>query len=341
MILSIYETEGKFDKIYENLCTQNCIRQILEHYGVKDYFKFFNTTFDIKFMKGTDGDNEIEFEVNESIMLDGYEKKLTRFKSKDADSLLIFQENKKTLEAGLPVVVDVNLYEMEYSETYQIYNNKHSVILSGVVNDNPVVIDNYVWKFKGEVPLEQYLKARSSECPLDDSPFSGVPILNSYCIVPPDGWKGDPAELLHATLHETLFRYYEETFPEKDQIYKGVNGLKLIIDLLESGKTLPPDKRLKNIIGVRRLVLFMKTSLSFHQQYVMKLSEMLNIKETKEYIDELSVSINLLDKFTYVIIKAMYREDIEIYNRILNYYIELMDAEEARYQVLKDLCKIL
>lgn len=341
MILPIYNTEPVFNPVLEGLCTQNCVQQILNYYGIKDAFKYMDTALNAKLFKLVNQENECDLEIKDCLVQKEYQKNLIKFKDKDADSSLVYEENRKTLESGLPVIVDLDLYEMEYSKTYQIYHNKHSAILCGYEKENPLLIDSYQWQFKGEVLLEQYLKARNSICPFDNSPFSGTPIVNSWCVVKQDGWNGELDELLHNTLQETLTDYYETSYRQEDSIAMGVNAFKVLTDLMISWKERDSETRIRNLKHIRRLALYMKSQLMLFRFYIAEASERLKLKESQKVIDELDYSITVWGSFTILIMKALYNDTLSFYEKIVKRFADLVETEEERYKSLKELSKII
>ena len=226
MVLPIYNSELEYNPILEELCTLNCIQQMLTYYGVKRPFKYIDTSLIIQLNKDSSESVGFSQAIHNNSIHEKYEKNLIRFYDENADPMQVYEENKKMVEANQPVIVDLDLYEMEYHKIYQLYHSRHSVILCGFENNNPIIKDEYSWNYSGSVPLEQYLKARSSLNPVGVGTFGGSPIGNGWLYIKEDGWDGDYGELLNLTLNTSLREYYENPVPMSDSQINGLNVIK-------------------------------------------------------------------------------------------------------------------
>lgn len=337
MILPIVDYVKEFNEAFDGLCTLKCTQEIMNYYGIPDAFQYIDIALNAEFSWSTQEKNTFELAVKNCLLLNKYQSKIERFSSDNGDTQKIYEVNKKTVDSGIPVIVDLDLYEMEYSKTYQIYHNKHSVILGGYCENNPVVIDMYQWKYKGEVPFEQYIKGRSSSCPRDNSPFSGIPIQNGYYIVEKDGWKGDIAQLLYENLSNTLKNYYETPAAPVGEVTPGIQGLRMLSDLMVMWKQCEFEDRVEKLKPIRQLGMYLKTQLSVFKYYITKASEKLGLKETQKLNEELTDTMTKWDSFTRLLIKAFCNSSLEYYERVIARFNEMIDIEEARYDAIKTL----
>lgn len=337
MILPIVDFVNEFNEAFDGLCTLNCTHEIMKYYGIQDAFKYIDVALNADLFWTSLENKTFDLAVKDCLLLKEYQPKIERFSIENGDTRSIYEMNKKTVDSGVPVIVDLDLYEMEYSKTYQIYHNKHSVILSGYQENNPVLIDMYQWKFKGEAPLEQYLKGRSSSCPVDNSPFSGVPIKNGYYIVEKEGWKGDIEQLLYENLSNTLHNYYEAPDASPEGITPGVQGLRMLAELMETWKDCEFEVRVEKLKDIRKLGMYLKTQISVFKYYITEASQKLGLKETDKLTEEITETMGKWDKFIRFLIKAFCSNSLEYYDRVIGRYNEMIDIEENRYEAIKTL----
>lgn len=93
----------------------------------------------------------------------------------------IFSTNKVQLEKGINPIVIVDTYYLPYRTEYQKLHGAHAVILTGY-NDNYVeIIDWYAPTFfKGNLLIQDFIMARTSNCDDFSNPFACVPITNTW-----------------------------------------------------------------------------------------------------------------------------------------------------------------
>lgn len=341
MKLSIFDKHQEFNPAFEAFCKQNCLQQVLHYYGVEDSYKYMDTSLNMFLYKLEGTENDYDAELRDSLLHEEYLEKLSRYEYEDVNPRDIWLKNKEILtKEKIPIIVSLDLYEMEYSKTFQIYHNNHSVILCGYEQENPILIDCYQWKFKGEVLLEQYLKARNSECPFDDSPFSGMPINNSWFVAESENWAGNIEELLKKTIEHTLSGYYENTGTDKEKFYgiEAFHKLKELFFMMREGQS---DERILFLKYVRKLGLNIYAQLILLRYYIKQSSEKLNLSEAKVLLDELSYGITMWNSFSVLIVKGLYNTSDALYDKIEKRFSDSIEVEESRYQNLKNFNKIL
>lgn len=341
MVLPIYESDVEFNPLLEDLCTLSCIQEMLTYYGIKKPLKYIDSSLNIKLVKDSGESIGYKQVLTNSKLHEEYEKNIIRFYDENSDALQVYEENRKMIESNVPVIVDLDLYEMEYQKTYQLYHGKHSVILCGFEENDPIIMDRYSWTYNGKVPLEQFLKARSSLNPLGLGPFGGKPIANAWLYVKEDGWNGKYEELLSLMLNKSIDLYYEKLEPESDGEIKGMNVHKETYKAMVEWKEISPKERTRNIKIIRKFALYMKAKLTLFQAYIKDANEELKIKELESLINSLTPDIEEWTDFCVVILKTMYNTKLDYYDKILARMAALIEREEARYSILKDAIKIL
>ena len=341
MKLPIFKERQVFNPAFEAFCLQNCIQHVLRHYGVKDSIKYVDTSLYFRLVKGEDEDYSYHFELHKNQLHHQYASKVISECYDNADPMEIWLKNKQILDQGTPVVVDMDLYDIAYSGTCGIYHNNHSVILAGYENENPCVIDWYHWKYKGEVELEQYLKARASECPLDMSPFSGRPVRNNWLYLLRDEWKGDWEELMKLTIDQTIHQYYDDTDNMNQSDFHGIYVIRHLRDLLLQTRDRDEQFRSSLMQNIRRASLSIYSQLALLQFYLRNGSRKLSVPQLSNLIEQLAKDIPVWKEFTVFIMKAIHECDEPLYDEVIKQIEELIKIEETRYNLFVELNNVL
>jgi len=341
MKLPILEECQKFNPVFEGFCKQNCLQQVLKHYGVKNSFQYMDTALNLVLYKLDDVEDDYDVDMCDLLVHEPYRKNLKRYQYENVNPMDIWLKNKDIILEGMPIIVDMDLYEMEYSKTHNIYHNKHSVILCGCEDENPVIKDCYQWKFEGMVPLEQFLKARNSECPFDDSPYSGMPVKNSWIYVGREGWEGDMECLLKMTISKTLTEYYGHEDNCNGERFYGIYALHKLAEFFSIKKDMEAEVRSDFLQHIRKLALHISAQLNLYRYYIAKASEQLNLLDTKEIIEELSYDAIAWNSFSVLCVKGVYNKMDTFYAKIEKRLLDLIETEEKRYEHLIKLERVL
>jgi hypothetical protein len=336
MRLEFFDEQQEFVPDFEAFCTQNCIQQLLHYYKVDNHYKYMDTSLDIMLYRLYKDVEDYDIAFRETFLIDDYENKIKKHEPDTQDPYKVWLENKKKIEEGIPIIVSVDMYDLEYSATKGIYHSNHSVILTGFEEDESKVslVDIYQWKFKGDVSMEQYLKARSSLCPNDESPFSGFPILNRWYEVEATDWKGNEEELLKRTLDLTLLNYYEN--PQNDNInhFYGTAALHKTYDILKNSREMNEEFRTELLKKIRKVVLRLYAKLNLLRYYIAQSIKVLENNEMSELVEALNADLRQWKKYLYVIVKGIYNTDLELYDKITEKFYEMVLMEDARYDLL-------
>lgn len=271
-----------------------------------------------------------------TFLLDDYENKVIRYEPNTQDSYSIWLENKEKIEEGIPVIVNVDMYDLEYSKIKGIYHSNHSIILTGFEEDESKVslVDIYQWKFKGDVSMDQFLKARSSLCQYDESPYSGLPILNRWYEVETTDWKGNERVLLKRTLDLTLLNYYENPKTDNINYFYGTAALHKTYNILKYSRKLNEEFRTGLLKKMQKVILRLYAKLNLLRYYIVQSIKVLDSNEMYELVEALNADLIQWKKYLYVIVKGIYNTDLELYDKITEKLCEMVLMEDARYDLL-------
>lgn len=340
MRIDILDKEQEYIKDYEAFCAYNCIKHVLDYYGVKNPFIYLNTAINVSIRE--DENQESSVLLNLNFILPSYNKQQMEFIPKEKTASEVWKDNKKELDKGNVVITCVDIYELSYSEYYQKYHSNHCVILCGYTEDekNVKIVDWYKWTFKGDVAIEEFLKARSSECKVDDSIYSGNPINNVWIMLKKEGWDGKPAELLKETIEVYKSNYYEMPVNSEDKEYHGIEAVRRMLELLLEYKM--DDVKKKKVLDiVYKLSMILFKSLRFFRYYLEESSKQINVDGLTMLIEELNADVESWGKLLNTTVKGRISLNHKIYSRILQQANFIISREEKRYELLKKVYELL
>ncbi|MHB8129122.1 MAG: cysteine peptidase family C39 domain-containing protein [Mobilitalea sp.] len=176
--MSIYNFDLTYIPEMKYLCFKNCVFQILEYFGMENPLQYIYTGFQPilcvykdEFMasqKPLHACSKYSF-VNEGRGVDFYE---------------VLKHNHDQLDAKLNPIVVVDTFYLPYRTEYGKHHGAHTVILCDVQNNSVKLIDWYdTALFKGEIPIQDFYKARTSLCNDQSNPFAQRPIENAWYLV--------------------------------------------------------------------------------------------------------------------------------------------------------------
>lgn len=344
MILKIFDSTFSYDDDFESFCRINCIKNVLSYYGYEKSFIFMDTSLNMTLFRKQDSKIGYDATIKANKVFDRYKDKVIIREPNGKSAGEVWKENEAKLNEGIPLVVAIDLYELEYSEYYHKFHSNHNAILCGYTDDhkNAMILDSYQWQYKGIADMDQFLKARMSECSVDDSPYSGSPISNLWIEIKPDGWNGSCAEALKETLRLTLNNYYEADGDIHGSTFHGIDALKKISEIVVGIKDASDVKyQLAVVEKVRTALDALYRKLKLLRYFIKKSEAELNINELKKLEELLNNDIEAWRCTLLLFLKCTYRMNEKSLSRLTAGMNKLIEIEENRYAPLTELYGIL
>jgi hypothetical protein len=311
----------------------------LEYYGVKNAPFFINSALSLVLTKNENSRFGFSFSCNKDYVLPDYRNRVTTFIPHNQDNMSVFENNKSEIEEGIPVITGVDIYYLEYCPFYIKFHGDHRIILCGFSEDNGLVylVDNYEWVFKGTMKMADFFTARSSECPRDESPHSGIPINNKWHTVDREGWHADTKDLVYKTICLTIDEYYNKKSAVNETVFYGIDALKKIMEITVVFNDVEKKVRMELITNLRKTVLFALSKIKLFRYYIGISSDYFKLNIFSELKEQLEEDVRLWSNLCRLIIKAMYVNDDTITQKIINKFNEIISIEEKRYDKLVSL----
>lgn len=296
----------KYDKEYDSFCYQNCIKLILAANGVENPNFYINMTLSFWLR---DEEKKIEvFDDNARSLLPEYQEMVSRVRYEYEDGITerVWKENLRLVQSGEPIIVGVDSYNLEYLPYYRKSHGRHTVVLDGFDEQTKMVsiVDWFEpWFFVGQVPLKQFLEARSSMNDYDGGIYSGIPVHNNWARVKRFNVDDDCKRLIRTQLKMSYEQYFLEHSNGNE--YNGCFAtiqLKKILESAESNlKSEEKKELLKNIhsslyIINRRRDLFSLLVKEAYQE-VQSSKMLLLLDKTKEFF-------KIWETYIYKVIKS-------------------------------------
>lgn len=330
MLLDIYRANPSFPQEYEAFCFQHCVRQILESYEISNAQFLINSALDFMLVPDASSPFGYSLVLRNQPVLPNYVHLIKQFLPGEQEPLEVWEQNKRILKEGTPVIAGVDIFHLNYTPFYQKIHGEHRVVLGGYSQDGAsvTIIDNYQWNYKGELGLQEFIEARTSACPKDDSPYSGTPIRQVWNTVERDGWKADVIELLATTLELTLKQYCQQ--PASTDCLHGVQALKKIEEfsylLAEEGQI----ARTGFLKELRLALLFNSSRVKLFSYYMKQAALNLQLPRLQELNIQLDADLAIWETLLRLIMKGIYTKDELMYRKIQLKFREVIDAEESR-----------
>jgi len=343
MKLEIFDMDQEYHEDFESFCSQNCIKHVLNYYGVERMFMYLDTSLNLKLIESVESKLGYSAKFKNNLVVPDYKNKIKLYTPEDKSAREIWENNKRKLNEGIPVIVGVDIFHLDYSMYHNVFHSDHRVILCGYSDDEKYakIVDWYEWVYKGNVELEQFLNARSSLCPPDDSPYSGSPIMNVWMEVEPSNWFGNIEELLKITVDTTIKDYYETSSNLNDTEYYGIEALRKIFAHMVEYKEMDKDSKLETVNNVLIVIMFLYKRLRMFRYYIMESSNYVNIDLILKLLQMLNEDIEIWIKVIHTIVKSSFDLSGISYNKILNHINRLISIEDKRYKSLIQLNKVL
>lgn len=339
MILPIFTSDVTFHKDLTGGCYYNAALQIMEYYGIKDPVQYLDTSLQIQVE--LNDDLSYRYKNNFQIFNQRFQDKVESFESKDADSYEVWEKNKSAIDEGIPVIVDVDLWNLQYLKKDREYHNKHSIILAGYENNTPYLMDVYSWVFRGPVELELYLKGRSALCPMDASPFSGTPVNNKWITISPDGWESNPEGLFKEFVERCLHEQYGHQDDIKRNLYCGIYTTEKMLDIVKMCKAMQPEERMNTMNILHKMVVLFQARYSCYAYYLNYMSKKYHVQEGLDMAELENECNNHWLALSRLIIKYFYSDNMSLLDKVIEKVTLIHDADKKRYEMLSKLNKVL
>jgi len=341
--LAIYNEEQEYHSDLESFCDMNCLLQILRYYGVRKPLLYFDTAPNIKLSKDELKPLGYDVKFNVNWFLEPYLSKIHKYFPTDKTREEVWLENKAILKEGYPIATGIDIFHLDYSSNYHTFHSNHKCILCGYTEDdkNAIIIDHYDWKFKGNAPLEQFLLARGSVCPRDESPYSGVPIKNEWIILDESNWSIHVKETFKNTIDRTCRFFYESELTNYSTEYYGMSALQKIYELYLEHADADFKEKAQLISNCRVIFLFLYTQLKLFRYYMEEASEYIKLDSVSSLIQSLNNDIEQWRKTVVVMLKGTVSVTDHNYRKIANKMKELIDLEQKRHGLLTQISTLL
>ncbi len=237
-MISIVKREQVYIPEYHSYCLKNCIKHVLDYYISRDSTIFINCALDLILNVDQSSTQSFDISYSNNVMpvLPPHDKKVKTQKMSAKESLRAWNTVKNIIDTGIPVILGVDVYYLRYQSCYKKNHGSHAVILCGYSDEDKTayIIDWYQPHFfKGSIDQEELNLARTSENPWDGNPFSGLPIMNVWTELDPNGWVPEPEHLLERTVSLTLYKYFYHDKTDDGEVYYGIAGLEKLTDIIE------------------------------------------------------------------------------------------------------------
>ncbi|SET05078.1 BtrH N-terminal domain-containing protein [[Clostridium] polysaccharolyticum] len=258
----IYSFEYEFLDDYNNFCIHNNIKLVLDYYGVKHSSLYIDTIPGIRFCVNEDEPENLEciYDIDSTSVLSPFDSLIhINYPRDKSDSVGNFAEIKKNIDAGIPVIVMVDVYDLPYMPFYHTEHSIHSILVCGYDDSKEEItyVDWYSPYFsKGTIGYRDYFRARASENPAGTLMNSGFPIKNRWVLVERDGWNAKPDELLKHTIDKMEFAYYSKINTQYAKECEGIGAIMRLQTLLQEMSRMP-EKYAKAVLSKLHKYFFM------------------------------------------------------------------------------------
>lgn len=336
MLVNIYNNSQTIIKEFDTFCYQNCIKQILEYYDIKNPMLYINTSMSMIFKKNSIYDCYYDYE-GRSV--------LPRFinniiNNKDIDTYNIWNNNLEYLHKGFPLIVKCDSYYLPYTSNYHKKHGRHSLILAGYnYYKNIVTIIDWstLCTYKGDISLDIFLQARSSQNKFDGNRFSGIPINNEWSIIKRNNWEQDNKFLIKDLFKLSINQYYEvESYEEP----RGIYAIKETILMLNEVNEFTLNKQIEFL---KKFHFALFRIIRRKKLFCYYIFSSIGLVKDNEYLQFYNYICNIYNEWDYIlkiIIKSIYKQKSNI-NKLIEKFNLLYYLEENLYYRLYKLYLIL
>lgn len=228
-----------YNTVFHFMCLKNCVRQILDYYGVKGSLFYINCVPDIILERRNNLSDEytVAYQSNLSPILPQYSTRLKKFTYKKINSTEAWDDVLLKIYEGYPVITMVDTFELKYRDKdYHKNHGSHAIIVHDYdpVREELKIIDWYEpFFYKGSISKREYLSARNSPNTYSKNPFSGHSLENEWFFLVKEGWNEEQRTLLMESLRLYL-GYNDHSFSsERTGIYTGARALEVLSKKLD------------------------------------------------------------------------------------------------------------
>lgn len=303
---------------FHYLCIQNCLYQLLSFFGYRNANQYMDCAFNICIYK-----DKITFlrQKMTDIVIPPIKNNIkirTVISKNNAWSF-----NREILKNKEIFIAIVDVYYLYYRKEYEKIHGAHAVIVIGYDDNAHLVniVDCYEpYFFNGNINLDDFLRARSSNNPKDNNPYSGWPIYNKWIEVKPNFPALSSKDCILINIRNTLFSYNSKN--DNPNILCGIDALKYLYDISVSQElnqefwsNLHND--MFSIWRLFNLFVFNFSEVAAECNYLWRGMNLLN-----EYNSN-------FQELLYVILKQSIKESVNSLNRfckLLSHQIELTSS---------------
>ncbi len=346
MLIDINSNHLTCYKEFEFFCFKNCCRNILEYNNIKNAKYYVNCSLDFTLLKDSNFKlgyknirmTDIQSVIGDYPLVKNNNKVLLHKESRD-NSLDVWNENKRKIDNGIPLIVFMDMFELYYNP---IFHNKehglHSVILNGYKSseEKAIILDWYQqhWSYNLEMDMHDFFKARESDNPMGVNVASDIPIHNSWVEIEREGWNCEYEELLIKTIDITINQYYSFSNQKNDGYVRGISALKIIYKIC-SDYLKSRDKYEEEFFKELYINTFMLTkNKNLFKWYIESASNEVdssNIKVAMRIVENIASSWNTL---LLVICKCSMAYTETLHKRVIDLFAECINMEEKLYDTL-------
>ena len=177
MIRELFEREQSFFEEYKSCCTHNCVRQILEYYGLEHAHLLFNTSYGFKVVQDPKTLRVIVEREPEALLVGDLNQYIKHGPKDNMTVENIITEDQSLIQENIPIIIDVDICYLNYDKHYHLDHCLHSILFCGIDGENAYVVDvGERISYRGTISFDDYKKARTSSNPKCDNLYSGQPI---------------------------------------------------------------------------------------------------------------------------------------------------------------------
>ena len=342
--MEILNHEFVYDSVFHFVCLKNCIRQILNYYGVQNSLLYVNCVPDITYEGHIASNSEyiVAYQSNLAPILPNYINRLKHFTYNKSDNHKAWDDVLLRINSGYPIIAMADTYELKYREKdYHKNHGSHAIIVHGYdpFYEEVKIIDWYEpFFFKGKISKEEYIRSRNSTNSYSNNPFSGHSLENEWFYLSKHGWIEDSGKLLDESIK--LYLSYNSDFPfktEKENTYVGVKALKILFEKLSSVDS--PSKNIVEDFYNNIYCEYKAKHLFLH--YLKSYNEENNTKILENVISILKELCIKWDAATTLLLKTMVTNSMTIFekskvklNEIIKQEYHLLNAITEAYDCM-------
>lgn len=323
---------------YESFCYQNCLRILLEAYGVNNAALYINAGLSLV-VKENKGNIKITYNKGSRDLLPQYAKHVTRYYyNRDVSGETIFAENITLLNRiNAPIIVGLDTFYLPYASNYKANHAIHTAIMCNYnSNSHDIeVVDYYEpWLFRGTVKENAFIQSRSSLNAFDGTVYSGVPINNNWASFDGTQLEASPQLLLKQILDLTIKQF----FTHSDMELTGMDGLQRILNYCIKLYSGPNDwkERFKQL----HIELFgLRKRFKFFQQYLKIASEYVKIRELSQVVSFLDKVDEKWDIILLIVLKLSRKESDKVIQKLKDNFNDMLEMDRQLEQLLRLILK--